>query len=316
MNFDFEGIGNWIYKIYQWSSKALVGYLTLQAIATLTCAPFLVYYGLGFSRWSLIGNPLFAPLLSAFIFLASISLILNLLGLPTYWCNQALEQLCQKWQFCLDQAPMEWVYYVSYTELLFFTIILTMLLIFAEFWSIMNFKRRLLLALLVWQLGFATPAIKNKIQRLCFAGQQVTLKQGNGLLIIRVNEQGLLEVEDHAYFNRLRNSTNFLDFKLLPLLACKFGSCCIEVLHLHDAHCKQACLDLLQKRCIVKKIVREHLNASYKKKVRSNHIRHGRHNNSKRRDLGAIASPSPTKGRRNLPSDARKIRRSARVKST
>ncbi len=76
----------------------------------LVSLPIIVAWGLPSSWLSPIGNFIFNPLISLFLFVSSIAFFSELIGLPHTWCNWLLEQLTAGWHWLFQLAPTQVLY--------------------------------------------------------------------------------------------------------------------------------------------------------------------------------------------------------------
>lgn len=86
-------------------TKFFVNYLSLHIFLSLVSLPIIVAWGLPSSWLSPVGNFLFNPIISLFLFLSSIAFFSELIGIPHASCNWLLEHLTAWWHWLLKLAP-------------------------------------------------------------------------------------------------------------------------------------------------------------------------------------------------------------------
>lgn len=89
---------------------AFINYLNLHLFLALVSLPLIVAWGLPSSWLSPLGNFIFNPFISLFLFLSSFAFFSELVGLPHVWCNWLLEQLTNCWHWFLQLAPSAVLY--------------------------------------------------------------------------------------------------------------------------------------------------------------------------------------------------------------
>jgi hypothetical protein len=89
--------------------KWLLASIQLQLYLTLMSSPILAYWGLPISLVSPVGNILFQPLLTAFLFLSSLIFFCQMLHIPHGICNSALNYTSQLFHYLLKLGSPSWL---------------------------------------------------------------------------------------------------------------------------------------------------------------------------------------------------------------
>ena len=97
------------YRILKRAATALVRSIQLQLYLTLISGPILVYWGLPVSIASPIGNILFHPLLTAFLFLSSLIFFCQILHIPHAIFVLALQKTSRSFHYLLGFGSQQWL---------------------------------------------------------------------------------------------------------------------------------------------------------------------------------------------------------------
>ncbi len=84
-------------------------FLELQLLISIVILPILIVWGLPISIMSIFGNLIFSQFLTAFIFVATLLFITDLLGIPNYFIAQALEWITNIWHYFLSFGSAHWL---------------------------------------------------------------------------------------------------------------------------------------------------------------------------------------------------------------
>lgn len=101
-------------KINSW----LIAFLELQLVITLLSLPVLIYWGLAISCMNTIGNLLFTPLLTLFLWISSLLSFSTILHLPTSWLINILDLITTAWNYLLSFSQPTWLIGFSYQMLI------------------------------------------------------------------------------------------------------------------------------------------------------------------------------------------------------
>lgn len=97
------------YTILKRAEKFLVRSIQMQLYLTLISGPILVYWGLPVSVASPLGNILFHPLLTAFLFLSSLIFFCQILHIPNSIFVCALQKTSHSFHYLLGLGTQQWL---------------------------------------------------------------------------------------------------------------------------------------------------------------------------------------------------------------
>jgi hypothetical protein len=97
------------YSILKRAEKFLVRSFQLQLYLTLISGPILVYWGLPISLASPIGNIVFHPLLTLFLFLSSLIFFCQILHIPHGICIYGLQKTSHLFHYLLGFGSQQWL---------------------------------------------------------------------------------------------------------------------------------------------------------------------------------------------------------------
>lgn len=109
--------------------------IQLQLFLTLCSLPFVLSWGIPLSYASILGNIIFAPFLSLFLFIAFCMFMCELLGIPYSFFAMALELVTQAWSYLLSLSNRSWLCYFAQPswEILLLILIATLLIVHSTF---------------------------------------------------------------------------------------------------------------------------------------------------------------------------------------
>lgn len=96
------------HRYAQWLLYAL----ETQLFITLCAVPFLLSWGLPLSTVTIVGNILFAPILTMFLFLCAIVFFTQLMGIPNDWLMPLMHWYSDTWLWLLNQGSQKWLIYI------------------------------------------------------------------------------------------------------------------------------------------------------------------------------------------------------------
>ena len=99
--------------LWQYLKNYIVQFTLTQLIATIVALPILVSWGLGISMMTCVGNLIFAPLLSLFLFTSSLMFFTELVGIPNMFLASLLEWLAAAWHTMLELGSNDWIIHFS-----------------------------------------------------------------------------------------------------------------------------------------------------------------------------------------------------------
>src|SRR4051812_19287834 len=84
-------------------------FLELQLLISIVILPILIAWGLPTSIMSIVGNLIFAQILTLFIFISALLFTTDLCGIPNFWIAQALEWVTSIWHYVLSFGSAHWL---------------------------------------------------------------------------------------------------------------------------------------------------------------------------------------------------------------
>lgn len=90
-------------------SNYLLRFLQIQLFLSLVSLPILIWWGLPFSYMTALGNLVFGPFLTVFLFCSSLIFFTELLFIPNGWLIIFLEKVTKLWLFCLGFGKQTWL---------------------------------------------------------------------------------------------------------------------------------------------------------------------------------------------------------------
>ncbi|MCK4499943.1 hypothetical protein KAU11_05555 [Candidatus Babeliales bacterium] len=221
--------------------------LLIQAIATLTSFPFLVIWGLPLSRMTIIGNIIFAPVLTLFLINSTLIFFTQLLSIPNQALCWSLEKISTLWLQTLSMGQKTWLMPVSLWSAGLLAVIIGIFIVLAFKQKKVQITTFLLLTTFsiylfpAWTLDIASDDL-------------VRVHKDKGTLTIKPSQNGI-RIYESFFFSKYPQAEKMICFELKPLLARKFGTTTIDSIKIKSASIRtlQACTFLCQ-LCIVKKI--------------------------------------------------------------
>ena len=222
--------------------------IRMQIFITLVALPILVLWGLPISALTIVGNIIFAPLLSCFLLLSSLIFFAELMYLPNGWCIALLEKLTVCWLKISPSNPKSYFLFFPQTTWLVFVLALGLAIYIIAYYQATRLKRLLLLSLLLFMSCI--------IAKLPFwlASDQVCLQYRKKKMLIYYQD-GALAIHDYGILNYYCGIENWLQYHLTPTLIKQFGTLHVKNLYLHS-HSKSTPhnLELMQQNMVVEKV--------------------------------------------------------------
>ncbi len=208
----------WFTKISLW----LYRFVHVQLFITLISLPILAWWGLPISLLTIIGNMIFAPFLSAFLFLASLLFFLELLHLPNGILAWLLEQLTWIWFWCMHFAGRSWLFALPKPPIWLCILVpasavIVVLYTLRRSWQV---KISGLLFIMVFACSYLKCLQAPK--KLC---STIACAQGSVTLVHAHNTTVLI---DTGALNRIPTPESWVEYTLLPELIKQLGSTKID----------------------------------------------------------------------------------------
>ncbi|MFA6263621.1 MAG: hypothetical protein WCW33_03360 [Candidatus Babeliales bacterium] len=215
-------------RALRWLWTYLVSFAQTQLVITLVALPVLVAWGLGYSVMSLLGNLLFAPVLTAFLVVSSLLLFAQLLSIPHAWLATILNWLTAAWDWALNHASPLWLIECAKPP--------TIMLIALPFIVYALLRHRWMSTPLrrVGALSFLLVASYGifYIQRIYNANGSLTRCLDGKLYVIKLVGTEAIILIDDGYFARKKSIEKALSYEVRPWLAKEFGSVRIRELRM------------------------------------------------------------------------------------
>ncbi|MFC1894473.1 hypothetical protein ACFLYH_00820 [Candidatus Dependentiae bacterium] len=175
------------------------------------------------SKLGIIGNLIFAPILSLFLIISSLIFFSELLCIPNIFLVKLLDKLTIFWEYFLNIGKKSWL--IGFCQpniiLLFLIPILTI--------SVLTYKKLNSLQKKTCALGifFCLTFSVIYLQSLFNKPKSLELLSKNKKLQIISDSQGLI-LKDNGFLSQKRNLANFLEYELKPYCLKNFGTIKID----------------------------------------------------------------------------------------
>jgi len=201
-------------KLTDW----LFSFVYLQLCITLTTLPILLYWGIPISLLSIIGNLLFSPFLTAFLFLCTIIFFTQLLAIPNSIFIKLADYIVQVWLYVMSIPSKNALYYLPQPPWFIIMIIaIASYIILHQKIIISVWKKNILLLVMVIGCGFLinynAPHVAPISQLECNGGAITIICCKNKLCII-----------DPGVIGKTLSAPDWIEYTLIPHLTKKFGT--------------------------------------------------------------------------------------------
>lgn len=208
--------------IFKKTSFWLARFLYLQLFISLIALPILLCWGLPVSLLSPVGNLIFGPALTLFLFLSSLLFFTELLYIPNGWIAYALDAFTHGWLSMLKISPHPWLFGLAKpSPWLLITIPLAALLVvhYKKFTSLWQPIVCLFLILMASSLYIKIMHTKS---HTC---EQLTCNKGEITIIHDKNNVTLI---DPGFIGQRISATSWVEFTLIPHLITSSGVTAID----------------------------------------------------------------------------------------
>lgn len=202
--------------------KYLLLFLELQLVISICLLPIFIAWGLPLSHASFIGNLIFGPFLSSFIFLATLFTLAEIMQLPTTLFTTLLNRLTEVWSYLLSWGSKKFLIGFSYKMILpaiFGTVMLGIMYAYSKWKQ----PKRLVVILLIYCMPFVLDNIvksKDLHFRVYNGKQKVDIICKNNRIIMY----------DTGALGAKKSYESWIDFTLIPALIKHTGSMTIDTL--------------------------------------------------------------------------------------
>jgi len=207
-------------KIKYWILKTL----QLQLFLSIISLPILISWGLPISIASPLGNILFTPFLTIFLFLSSLIFFLELFYIPNIWLIKSLDLLTNVWNYFLSFGSKKWLIAFPAKSMVLLILLPIISIFILQHKKVNSLKNSILCFSLILLISggylkvFST--IKNYNQILKINSKEL-------VIICKDNKVNLI---DKGALSKATDS--WIEFTLIPHLIKEFGWTDIETLQI------------------------------------------------------------------------------------
>lgn len=199
--------------------KYLTNFVQSQLIVTLVSIPILVGWGLQISVMTLIGNLIFAPILTIFLILSSLVFFTELLGIPNLFVIKMLEFVTIFWDIILSLGKKKWLWGFCKPKTFFLFLIPIIAFLILLFIKTKSSKTKFLSLLGFCCLSiFCLSIIPN-----FFAKHSASNSFYNNKLIINFDAGKKITLIDNGFFNTKSSSEKTINYELKQYLVKNIG---------------------------------------------------------------------------------------------
>lgn len=207
-----------LYKYSERIASWVIAYIDLHIFITAISIPILAYWGMPLSLLTIVGNFLFAPVCTLFLWLSALIYIAELVRIPNQYIITLLDQLRRLWEYCLTFGSAGWLvgfrHYHIILSILFVAIPICILVLCSRH------RQRRMLILSVW-IGFLYA------MNMINSSTLFTLKTEYGEFHCASYESKIIVV-DPGILLKSANPDTFFAYHGAPALAKKCGKTTID----------------------------------------------------------------------------------------
>lgn len=204
-------------KIISW----LIRFVYLQLLVTLFSLPILVYWGIPLSLLSPIGNLIFTPFLTLFLFLSSLIFFLELLWLPNQWLIYLLECVTTIWTHLTHYGSNKYLVGFAQPPWWFFVFVIGSIIFIIHYKKLTSYAKRSILLCVVLLVSctflklFCKQTAHDAI--ICKKGELTFIKTDSATILI-----------DPGYVSAHSSAASWIEYTLVPELIKKYGITAID----------------------------------------------------------------------------------------
>ena len=203
--------------------------LQMQFFLTIISLPILISWGLPVSLASTIGNIIFAPILTIFLFISSLIFFFELFGISNSILIYFLDQITSLWYGILSFGSHNWLLTfpgASYVILILFPLTALLVLQHKKLNNLKNSTICFALILLSAGVYLKTLNITDSLE---------TFENNNKKIIINYRDKKI-NLIDHGALGRSSSPNSWLEYNLIPHLIKKFGHADIHNLEINNVN--------------------------------------------------------------------------------
>lgn len=220
--------GKSLFKLFFYTLKKRIGvplqrYLEIQLFITNASLPILISWGLPLSLMSPIGNALFSPILTIWLFCASIIFVTELIYLPNNTIIYILEHVTLLYEYLLSCAPSWAILAIGLPPfwLIPFPLIISLYILYASWFN--SSQRRIAGYLVTFFIFYLGCTAYHSLFPLF--NQSVECSPGKVHIFAYPKETWII---DPGYLNKNWADASWLNYQLLPSIIKQTHSCTIE----------------------------------------------------------------------------------------
>lgn len=219
----------------------LLQFVQLQLFLTLFSLPILIYWGLPFSLLSPIGNLIFGPVLTFFLFLSSLIFFCELLSLPNSLFIYALEKTTNWWLTIMYADNQRWLIGFAKPSAVILALVVIASIAIMLIKKTATIKKSILCFILLFAcLSFymrLTQSQKTEIKTIaCNKGELTIIAGAHGCIVI-----------DPGYLGQRIAAPSWIQYTFIPYIIKEFGSTTIN--HLIVLHPSGLVFQALERLC-------------------------------------------------------------------
>jgi hypothetical protein len=231
--------------------RYLLTFLQTQCALTIVSTPILIYWGLGISVASIVGNFLFAPVLLLFLLLCTLIFFSGLCGLPHQLLDWLVNLITSFWHYALGFGNQQWIVYCVRPPVIILALPIVALIICLHHPKISSPAKRLL-AMGSILLAFLTYCTIQ--QRYTLLAHPTVVLHEKLYAVVRADNA--LAIIDHGFCTQKKSPEKVVDFEILPALAKHYGNLPIaEYTILKPSRGSMKAAEQICKKLSVKKVI-------------------------------------------------------------
>lgn len=198
----------------------LIKIMQLQLFLSIVSLPILISWGLPISLASPIGNLIFTPILSIFLFLSSLIFFFELFNMPNEIFIYLLEKVTYFWTKCLSLGTDKWLISFPTVSTTFLLMIPITAILILQNKKTNSLKTSCILFSIILILSGAYLKFSVDLKDL---KQEIDIESKKFKLEILNKKISIVDYQDLG-----KSSKSFLEFSFIPYLIKKFGTSNIE----------------------------------------------------------------------------------------
>lgn len=209
---------SWGQAAIRWIAR----FIELQCFLTLVSLPILLWWGLPISLLTFAGNLIFTPVLTAFLFIATLLFLTYLLHLPHGWLIWLLEKITAFWCSCLHYPTPSWLLPLQKPATGW------CLLIVIGAVALVHLRKPACLELRALLIATYLGIVCGTLLYQQPSHAVLTLPYGNKEIIV-TQKNGDLTLTDPGTLGRKPSPKSWVEYTLLPALISTYGTTTIDV---------------------------------------------------------------------------------------